>query len=364
MLRFAKASFLLPSLVVASALVTYACSSSDEEKPADTTEPPAREPEQDAGPGTTEDAGTKPENDGGTPTEDAGAVNPIANVAAATAITDPSFGGFADGPIVVGDTLFFSDVTSSVIVRYAPLDQTDKFPAVRTAGDIGPRFPIGSTFDTKTGVILTAESEPSATPTNRISRWFPDGGSATPAAVAFDGGAPAWDSPNDVVVRASDGTIYVSDPGYQLQAGTPANKLLRIAPGGGTTVEKTFAGGEQPNGVALSPDGTTLYVSLTASETIVKYPVAADGTLGAEGAFAAASPDPDGLGVDEAGNVYVATGAGVAVFAPSGTSWGVVATPKAATGVAFGGADRKTLYVTTNGAVYAVTGLAIAGLGQ
>lgn len=357
MLRPAHVSVAL----VAIAFAAYACSSTEEGAPAG--------PGDDAGTGTVDDGSTTPpSNDGssgGPPPvlddagPDASDVNPIATAAAPVAVTPVDFTGFADGPIFQDGALFFSDVTSSVIVRLTP---PDTFVQIRRAVDIAPRYPIGTTLDGKTGVLLTAESEPNVVPTNRIARWFTDGGAATPASVTFDGGAPLWNSPNDVVVRASDGTIYVSDPGYQ--AGVITNKIIRIAPGGGTSIEKAFAGGDRPNGLALSPDAATLYVSFTATNVVKQYPLAADGALGAEAQFANVTPSPDGLGIDEAGNVYVASGTGISVFNAAGTLWGTIPTTKPATAVAFGGPDRKTLYITADGAVYAVTGLTVAGLVQ
>lgn len=53
--------------------------------------------------------------------------------------------------------------------------------------------------------------------------------------------------------------------------------------------------------------------------------------------------------VDEAGNLYVATKVGVEVFASDRARIGVVPVPEAPTGLAFGGPDMKTLYVTTTG---------------
>ena len=58
---------------------------------------------------------------------------------------------------------------------------------------------------------------------------------------------------------------------------------------------------------------------------------------------------PDGIEVDKAGNVFVANKAGVTVFKADGKKIGNIAVPEQPTGLAFGGTDLKTLYITTQG---------------
>ena len=60
---------------------------------------------------------------------------------------------------------------------------------------------------------------------------------------------------------------------------------------------------------------------------------------------------PDGIAVDDAGNVYVAS-TKVEVFRPDGSKVGSLTVPQQPANVAFGGADRKTLYITARTAVY------------
>jgi gluconolactonase len=118
-----------------------------------------------------------------------------------------------------------------------------------------------------------------------------------------------------------------------------------------------------PNGVALSPDETKLYVGNVQSREITAF------TLGADGAVDEASSTLfattmgytlDGMAVDCAGNVYGSTGTGVEVFSATGKAIGTVPTGEASNAT-FGGADRKTLYVTSRSVLKAVT-LAVPGL--
>src|SRR5690606_37611813 len=113
-------------------------------------------------------------------------------------------------------------------------------------------------------------------------------------------------------------------------------------------------GGVFTNGLVLSPDGGTLYV--TNRTTILAFDVAADGGLSNRRDFATLEGEPegsfggDGLAVDADGRLYVTGGAGIYVFDRAGTQLGVIPVPRRAITVTFAGPDRKTLYVGTLGA--------------
>ena len=71
----------------------------------------------------------------------------------------------------------------------------------------------------------------------------------------------------------------------------------------------------------LSPDERVLYVSDSEANFVRAYDVAVDGSLSRERAFIPAIPSPDGMAIDVAGNLFVAAGDGIRVYAPSGTAW-------------------------------------------
>jgi gluconolactonase len=116
----------------------------------------------------------------------------------------------------------------------------------------------------------------------------------------------------------------------------------------GGTVTLVDDGLRQPNGIALSPDGGTLYVGAYGENKIYSYPVRADGSTGPRTQFAAVA-GPDGATIDCAGNVYWASGGDglVHVFNPAGAELGTIASGTGTTNVAFGGADRQTLFITS-----------------
>jgi gluconolactonase len=156
--------------------------------------------------------------------------------------------------------------------------------------------------------------------------------------------------PNDLAARA-DGTIYFSD--YQ------AGRLYRRAVDGTISIIASFA---RANGVGLSPDEKTLY--LNADTHTVKYPLAVDGTVGQGADLADGLSGADGLAIDCAGNVYIAenTGGALVVVSAAGARLGEIGgLPRIVTNAAFGGTDRRTLYITTSTALYALD-LQVAGL--
>jgi gluconolactonase len=170
--------------------------------------------------------------------------------------------------------------------------------------------------------------------------------------VNTDASGHHFNSVNDLTVR-TDGTIYFTDPDYQLggrSSETGVKGVYRLSP----TKAVTLVDGQfnQPNGISLSPDEAVLYVSDTAANKIRKFNVATDGSLSGKADFASVT-SPDGGAVDCAGNLYWALNATpgkVVVLASDGRLLGTIAVGSAdkPTNVAFGGLDHKTLYVTTS----------------
>jgi len=158
-----------------------------------------------------------------------------------------------------------------------------------------------------------------------------------------------FDSPNDLVV-APDGNVYFSDPDYQAPQMRPqtATRLYRLAPGATepTVIDESR---RQPNGVTLSPRGDFLY--LNSQDGIYRYPISAGGAVGAGAKFSQAVSSGDGIAIDCAGNLYIASGQAMVVLDSSGAQLGqiMVSGVQSVTNAAFGGADRKTLYITALG---------------
>jgi gluconolactonase len=176
--------------------------------------------------------------------------------------------------------------------------------------------------------------------------------------------------PNDLVADKKGG-IYFTDPGGYPPAGeflTHIPAVYYIRPNG--AVIRIADDIARPNGIILSPDETTLYVANTLGAFVIAFDVQPDGSVRKQRNFARLSgvqmtnrgvrSGADGLAVDEAGRLYVASTIGVQVFSADGRHLGTIpiGNPDGPQNLAFAGADKKTLYVVGDGAVWKVAMLA------
>lgn len=217
-------------------------------------------------------------------------------------------------------------------------------------------YALGNAFD-KTNVI-TAVSSDELAGTTAIYRTTLDGGAGATTALA------KTYNPTGIVIGPAN-NLYFTDPQYQhTPAGTTG--LYRVAANGTVTAIESFNQNDvhRYNYLAITADQKTLYVTETeGARAIHKYAVGADGTVTAPPtAFAPAAGFPVGVAVDSGGNVWVAEltylqvsdnggngrGGRVEVFAPTGAKLGEIRIQNnRPSSVAFGGADGKTVYVTT-----------------
>jgi gluconolactonase len=263
--------------------------------------------------------------------------------------------GPAEGPVWMseGRYLLFNDIQTSRRMKYTP-----------GQGVVVAKMPTnqanGLTRDLQ-GRILSAEHE-----TRRVTREDPDG-SITVVANNFQGKRLL--RPNDVIVK-SDGTIYFTDPGGPLapdQFDVTVAGVYRVSAdlGSISLIVDDMIG---PNGLALSPDESVLYVNDARRRTIRAYDLLPNGVAAKQTSRLFADlggPEPgvpDGLKVDTAGNIYTGGAGGLYVLDKTGRKLGrIVHGLPATTNVAFGGDDWKTLYFTTRSSLNMVT-VKIAGI--
>ncbi|MBX3223813.1 MAG: SMP-30/gluconolactonase/LRE family protein [Labilithrix sp.] len=275
--------------------------------------------------------------DGGSP--DGGVTVAFANLRAI------GTGQFLDGPQFIDDgsdggAIVYSEVTSQTIVRNGP--DGGARVVLRATGN--NNLPIGNAA--AGGFIYTTLARFPG-PGGGVLRMLLDGGAPT----GFDGGGAS--SPNDAV-GSSKGFVYFTDPAFQ--GGGASTGVYRLAPDGGVTSITTFAGvgTNQADGIALTADGSTLYVGFFDARRITRYAVDANGVAANPQVLTFTPADnPTGIAVDVAGNLWIAeNGNGVdgriEVVSPAGKKWGEIPFPDSRpTGIAFGGKDNKTAYITT-----------------
>ncbi len=153
----------------------------------------------------------------------------------------------------------------------------------------------------------------------------------------------------------ADGTIYFTDPTYGLGSAPSEvgfTGLYRIDRSGVLHLEAKIDG--QPNGVGFAPGERTLFVAATTANRLLAYTVASDESLTSGKTFANVDA-PDGFALDQAGNLYVAGLVGghgaLVVIDAAGRTLGAVPLDQQPTHCAFGGSDRRTLFVTARTAL-------------
>lgn len=270
-------------------------------------------------------------------------------------------GGFrwTEGPAWDKKTgaILFTDIPNNRVMRWSPKDGLSEF--LKPSGYTGKAEfkgeepgANGLAFDKAGNLILCQHGD------RRVARLKAD---KTFETIVDRYMGKRFNSPNDLVF-AKNGDLYFTDPPYGLpgQMNDPAKELdfqgvYRLnAKGELTLLTKEMT---RPNGIGLSPDEKTLYVANSDPDKAIwmAFPIKDDGTLGpgkvihdATAEVKAKKPGlPDGLKVDQKGNVFATGPDGVFVFAPDGTYLGKIIIGDKNANCGFGD-DGSTLYICAN----------------
>jgi gluconolactonase len=251
------------------------------------------------------------------------------------------FGGgfaFVEGPVWVKQGyLVFSDIYNSRIMKMSAPEQPGIYRDYTNAAN-------GNSMDVQ-GRLYSCERDG-----HRVVRMEKDG---TVSVVASEYEGKRLNAPNDVVVRR-DGQVYFSDPASDAVLDPRElgfNGVYHVAPDGKISLVAKMP---RPNGVALTPDGKTLYVADTQQRKILAYDLDAQGNASRERVFIEGiDGGPDGLRVAANGNLYIAC-RGIAIYTPDAKMVKMIEFPETPANCAFGDSDLRTLYVTARTSVYRV----------
>jgi gluconolactonase len=288
---------------------------------------------------------------------------------------------WVEGPVWLSGGLYFAEIPSDSIRKWTPGSGVSIFlqPSgyLGSAPYNGPESGSnGMTLDARERLTVAGHAQRDI---YRFEALNPKG-PITILADSYQG--KKLNSPNDVAYK-SDGSLYFTDPPYGLrtQQDTDPEKQLHIngvyrIPG--ALAHKAGAAPDRaalqllvsdlprPNGIAFSPDEKYLYVSNSEPRKFwMRYDVKPDGTLTGGKLLYDDTSDkrpgaPDGLKLDERGNVYSAGPGGIWIFSPDGKPLGTIVVSEKTSNVAWAGPDRKTLYITASTSIYRVR-LNIAG---
>jgi len=291
---------------------------------------------------------------------------------------------WTEGPVWIhAGYLLFADIPGNRIMKWTPAGGISVF--MHPTGFLGQEAyggpesgSNGMTLDRRGRLTIAGHAQRDVYRLESLAK----GAKITLLAEKYQG--KRLSSPNDLVYR-SDGSLYFTDPPYGLPTQgdkdplkeLPYNGVYRIpkalthppgAPPNDARLELLIKDLTRPNGIAFSPDEKYLYIAVSDPDHKVwmRYDVQKDGSVANGKVFYDATSDkadglPDGMKLDQKGNIYSAAPGGVYIISPEGKHLGTIKMPEKTANLNWGGPDARTLYITASTSLYRIR-LEIPGL--
>lgn len=245
---------------------------------------------------------------------------------------------FTEGPAwnVKDQYLVFSDTPGDRIYKWTPGSAIEVLRSDANG-------PAGNAFDTQ-GRLYTCETR-----ARRVTR--------TDKAGKVEVIADKWEgkrlnAPNGITV-SKNGSVYFTDPAFGAQTDQREldfHGVYHIPPKGPMVLVAKYT--SRPHGIALSPNGRTLYVSNADDRNIRAFDLDKNGEASNERVLISKIDGvAGGMAVDEKGLLYVVAN-GVVVYSPDGKRVHHIDMRDRSSACAFGEADMKSLFLTSRGDVY------------
>jgi gluconolactonase len=243
---------------------------------------------------------------------------------------------FTEGPAWSKDGyLIFSDTPSDRLLKWTPGQSVEVFRN-------DAHGPAGNAFDTQ-GRLYTCETR-----TRRVTRTDKTG-KIEVVAEKWDGkrfNAPAG------IALSKNGSVYFTDPAFGQQADhrdLDFYGIYHIPVKGSMSLVAKFNG--RPHGIAVSPNGRTLYIADADAKNIHAFDLDGKGEASNDRVLVAKVDGvPGGMAVDDKGNLWVPSN-GVAIYSPEGKKLHTIETHEFISACAFGEGDMKTLFLASRGLV-------------
>ncbi|MFO7906767.1 MAG: SMP-30/gluconolactonase/LRE family protein [Planctomycetota bacterium] len=243
---------------------------------------------------------------------------------------------FTEGPACDADgNIYFTDIPNERIHKWSVEGELTTFR--ENSGGAN-----GLYFDDE-GNLLVCEGG-----NRRVTSITPDG-EVTVLADSYQG--KKLNSPNDLWIDPRGG-VYFTDPRYGSQDDLQLSgfHVYYISPDRKELV-RVLDDLVKPNGVVGTADGKRLYVADAGDSKTYVYQVKPDGSLTDRELIAPVGSD--GMTLDEQGNLYLTRGV-VHIYSAAGQQLGTIKVPEAPSNVCFGGADRRTLFITARTGLYSI----------
>lgn len=244
---------------------------------------------------------------------------------------------FTEGPAWSKDGfLIFSDTSKDQLLKWVPGRQAEVFREHANG-------PSGNAFDAE-GRLYTCETR-----ARRITRTDKKG--------AIEVIAERWEgkrlnAPTGIVVSKS-GHVYFTDPAFGYQSDhreLDFYGVYHIPPKGPMEIVARPVG--RPHGIALSPNGRTLYVSNADEHNLRAYDLGRNGEASNERILVSnIAGVPGGIAVDEKGNLYIAA-KGISIYTPQGRLVQTIEMQDQASNCAVFEGSMNNIFVTSRGTVY------------
>jgi len=254
---------------------------------------------------------------------------------------------FTEGPLWHADRrcLYFSDIPADTIFCYKPEKGISTFR--HPSG-----FSNGLTLDAD-GNLIVCEHKTRAVTIQTTSSF---------EVLASTYRGRRLNSPNDLII-SREGAVIFTDPIYGLREGMggPAKQELDfqgvfLVKPGMPEPHLLLDDFERPNGLAFSLDQKTLYIIDTVRQHIRAFAVGQDWHLSNQGVFAELFGEgqgrPDGMKLDQQGNIFCTGPGGIWVFSPDADLLGKIRLDQKTANLAWGDTDRRSLYITSSNFLY------------
>ncbi len=234
--------------------------------------------------------------------------------------------------------VFFTDQPNDKIYYWSEKDSTVLFKE-------GCERSNGTIFDKLGNLVCCADLH------NRLISYNLAGAITDVFSRGFNG--MHLNGPNDLWIDKNGG-IYFTDPYFHRNYWEPGHKqqqdiqaVYYLKPNG--EIIRVIDDLGQPNGIVGTPDNRYLFVADMKERKTWRYTIGTDGTLSGKQLFA--PEGSDGMTMDSKGNIYL-TFFKVHIYNKKGVKIGEFKLPEGPSNVCFGGADRKTLFITARTSVY------------